>query len=67
MHRDTIRRAILLYHKRGNRFLECNGTNFPMGRPRILPQEVEAQLISRQTLYEMRFLSLPRRIELIRR
>ena len=32
-----------------------------------MPPHLEAQLISKQTLYEMRFLSLARRAELIRR
>ena len=67
MHRDTIRMAVLLYHKRGNRFFKCNSTNFAMGRPRTVPQDVEALLTSKKTLYEMRFLSLARRTELIRR
>ena len=67
VHPDTIRKAVLLYHARGNRFLKCCGANFALGRPKVIPPELERTLISKESLYEMRFLSLPRRVELIRR
>ena len=67
IHPGTVRKAIATFHKRGNRFLKCCAANFAMGRPRHVPQDVEAQLITREKLYEMRFLSLRRRAELIRR
>ena len=65
VHADTIRKAVLLYHKRGNRYLERCGANFALGRPKVIPPELEAHLVTKETLYEMRFLSLPRRVELI--
>ena len=67
VHQESCRRAVLLFHKRGNRFLKVNASNYPMGRPRVMPPELERQLCSKETLYEMRFLSLARRVELIRR
>ena len=44
-----------------------NGSNCGVGRPRRLPDHVEAELISREILNDMRFLPLRRRVELIRR
>ena len=38
-----------------------------MGRPRTVPPDLETLLTSKETLYEMRFLSIERRVELIRR
>ena len=67
LHRETCRWAIIRFHKRGNRFAGGSANNCPLGRRRLIPQDLEARLISRQTLYEMRFLSLQRRVELIRR
>ena len=62
---NTIRKALQTYHRRGHRFLKCNATNFRMGRPCVLPRDVEAQLVSRETLYSMRFLPIQRRVELV--
>ena len=64
---DTIRKAVKLFHERGNRFLKCSGKNFPVGRPRFIPPELERTLVTKEILYEMRFLSLLRRAVLIRR
>ena len=41
VHPDTIRKAILLFHKRGNRYLECTGKNFALGRPRFITPSLE--------------------------
>ena len=67
IHRVTARKAIKTFHKRGNRYLRRCAANFAMGRPRTVPPDLETQLTSKETLYEMRFLSLDRRVELIRR
>ena len=66
VHEDTARKAINKFHKRGNRFLKCCAANFAVGRPSIVPPDLQAHLTSKDTLYEMRFLSLDRRVELIR-
>lgn len=67
VHPDTIRKAILLYHARGNRYLECTAKNFALGRPRFITPSLERELVTKETLYEMRFLSLQRRTVLIQR
>ena len=67
VHEDTARKAIATFHKRGNRFLKCCAANFAVGRPSSVPPDLEAHLTSKDTLYEMRFLSVERRVELIRR
>ena len=67
MNPNTIKKAICTYHNRGNRFIKVNAKNFPVGRPPIMPPHLEARLTTKQVLYEMRFLSLERRCELIRR
>ena len=48
------------------RFLRFCAANFALGRPRFVPPDLETHLISGETLYEMRFLSIKWRIELIR-
>ena len=67
VHVDTVRKAVMLHHKRGNKFESDSVRNKNVGRPRTIPAELEAQLTSWETLNEMRFLSLPRRRELILR
>ena len=67
VHPQTCRRAVALFHRRGNRFTRDSANSCPLGPPRRIPPELEARLVSRETLYEMRFLSMPRRAELIRR
>ena len=64
---DTIRTAVQRYHNNGNRFIPTNGKTCAVGRPRVIPESLEAELTSRETLYKMRFLSTKRRRELIRR
>ena len=67
VHKETCRRAILRFHRRGNRFTRDSANSCPLGPPRRIPPELEARLVSKETLYEMRFLSMLRRAELIRR
>ena len=67
LHPDTIRKAVMLYHKKGNRYIPVCARNYPVGRPRVITANLEAQITSWQTLNDMRFLSIRRRQELIRR
>ena len=67
LHVDTIRKAIGLFHKKGDRYVASNGSTCAVGRPRTVTAEFEARITTREKLYEMRFLSLARRVELIRR
>ena len=46
VHPDTIRKAVLLYHQKGNRYVPVNGRNNPVGRPRVITANLEAQLTS---------------------
>lgn len=59
--------AIKLYHANGNRFVPSSEKNYARGTRRTIPANVEAELSTQESLYEMRFLSMPRRVELIRR
>ena len=67
LHRATVRNAIKLFHKRGDRYERCRDNVRPVGRPRVIPEDLEAQLTSYETLNDMKFLSIPRRVEIIRR
>ena len=67
IHQDTVRKAVQLYHKKGDRYVRYSAKGRGGGRPRKIPAHIEAELISYKTLNDMRFLSLPRRAELIRR
>ena len=67
IHQDTVRTAILLYHQKGNRYVKFKRKGLGGGRRRIVPPDLEAELVKWETLNEMRFLSLRRRAELIRR
>ena len=50
VHQTTCRKAVNLYHKKGNRFVPVNGQNYAVGRPRKLTAELEAQITSDETL-----------------
>ena len=67
VHVDTCRKAVKMYHERGNKFKLDRVRPINAPRVRVIPAEIEAQLASYETLKEMRFLSLPRRRELIMR
>ena len=67
VHRDTCRKAIGIYHKRGNKFKSRCAVSDPGPRYKAVSAELEAHLTSKEKLTEMRFLSMARRRELIRR
>ena len=67
IHQDTVRKAIQLFHKKGNRYERTSMKGRGGGRPRAIPPDLEAELVTWESLNEMRFLSLRRRAELIRR
>ena len=46
VHPNTVRKVVLLYHQRGNRFESRIVRNYAGPRTRVVPPELEAQLTS---------------------
>ena len=67
VNKDTIRKAVTRFHKNGDRWLPVNAAYNNVGAPRLLSASIEAEITSWQTLNDMRFLPMRRRLELIRR
>ena len=64
---ETVRSAILLFHKKGDRYAKNSMFGHGGGRPRTVPAHIEAELITEEALNDMRYLTLAGRAELIRR